>query len=84
MSRTATVHPIWPTDPNRSSVIDEIDAMDWQFSEMARLLTDIERYPDPSARAGAVKEARRRLDTLVQRAYRAKQVARGLRVPKAN
>lgn len=58
--------------------------MDWHFSQLAGLLTDLEKQPDASAREYIAKEARRRLDTLVQRAYRANQIARGLRVPKAN
>lgn len=71
-------------DSNRSSVGDEIDAMDWSFSELSRLLTDLEKEPNASAREYIAKTARRRLDTLVQRAFRAGQIARGIRVPKAN
>lgn len=80
----SNVHSLHQADENRSSVGEEIDAMDWQFSQLARLLTDLEKQPDASSREYIAKEARRRLDTLVQRAYRAKQIARGLRVPKAN
>lgn len=80
----SNVHSIHQADKNRSSVCEEIDAMDWQFSELARLLTELEKQPDACGRGYMAKEARRRLDTLVQRAFRAKQIARGLRVPKAN
>lgn len=80
----ASVSYIHPHDPNRSTIIEELDAMDWQFSQLARLLTEIEGTPDAHGRGCSVREARRRLDTLLQRSYRAKQVARGLRVPKAN
>lgn len=80
----AKVRSIRPYDPNRSTILDELDAMDWQFSQLARLLTEIEGTPDAAARGCSLREARRRLDTLVQRTYRANQIARGLRVPKAN
>lgn len=82
--RRAVVSSIKPADPDRSTVVDEVDAMDWDFSELAKLLTQLEEQPSLSSRQFIVKEARRRLDTLVQRAYRAKQIARGLRVTKAN
>jgi hypothetical protein len=75
----------WPVDSkNLSSVVEEVDAMDWQFSELARLITDLETQPSASSRACMAKVARRHLDTLVQRAFRAKQVAGGLLVHKAN
>jgi len=80
----ASVSFIHPHDPNRSTILEELDAMDWQFSQLARLLTEIEGTPDAHGRACSVREARRRLDTLLQRSYRANQIARGLRVPKAN
>ncbi|ELG7182301.1 TPA: hypothetical protein ACP3ZG_004803 [Pseudomonas aeruginosa] len=80
----ACVSFIHPYDPNRSTILEELDAMDWQFSQLARLLTEIEKTPDAYGRDISVREARRRLDTLLQRSYRANQIARGLRVPKAN
>lgn len=70
-------------DPDRSTVPDEIDAMDWQFSQLARLITDLENYQDKGARGYAARSARRHLDTLVQRAFRAKLIAQGQRVTKA-
>lgn len=70
-------------DPNRSTVAEEIDAMDWQFSELARLITDLEKQPDKTAREFAAKMARRHLDTLLQRAYRAKLIAQGQRITKS-
>lgn len=79
----ASVSFIHPQDPSRSTVLDELDAMGWQFSQLARLITEIERAQDASERGFAAREARRRLDTLVQRSHRANQIARGLRVPKA-
>lgn len=80
----ASVSYIHPHDPNRSTIHEELDAMDWQFSQLARLLTEIEGAPDAHGRGCSLREARRRLDTLLQRSYRANQIARGLRVPKAN
>lgn len=80
----SNVHSIHQHDINRSSVGEEIDAMDWEFSNLSRLLTELEKQPDESSRGFMVKEARRCLDTLVQRAFRAKQISRGLRVTKAN
>lgn len=68
-------------DPDASTVAEELKALDWQLSELARVLTDIEnsRGSDPHA----VARARRFLDTAAQRSHRAQQIARGLRVPKA-
>lgn len=57
--------------------------MDWQVCELAKLLTEVERSSDETGRAFAVGQARRRLDALLQRSYRAQQIARGLRVPRA-
>lgn len=71
-------------DPNRSSVADEIDAMDWQFSELARLITDLENQSDKSLREITAKSARYRLDVILQRAYRAKIISQGQRVTKSN
>lgn len=76
------VRSIHQSDNSRSSVGEEIDAMDWEFSNLSRLLTELVEQPDTSSREFIVKEARRRLDTLAQRAYRAKQLSRGLRVLK--
>jgi hypothetical protein len=71
-------------DPDASTVEIEIDGMDWHFSELARLITDLERLDDQSARASAAKMARFRLDKLLNNAYRAKEIARGQRVVKQN
>lgn len=79
----SSIRSIYPQDPHRSTVSEELDAMDWQHRELARLLSEIERSPHPSFREDQINEARRRLNTLVQRVFRAKQIARGLRVPKA-
>lgn len=57
--------------------------MDWQVCELAKLLTEVERSSDETGRAFAAGQARRRLDALLQRSYRAQQIARGLRVPRA-
>jgi hypothetical protein len=70
-------------DPTRSTVQEEIDAMDWQFGELARRISELESSQDRTAREFAAKAARRHLDTLVQRAHRAKLIAQGLRVTKA-
>lgn len=67
-----------------SSVVEEVDAMDWQFSELGRLISDLEKQPSASSREFIAKQARRRLDTLVQRAFRARQVSMGMLVHKAN
>jgi hypothetical protein len=83
-TRVSNIFSIQRPDENRSTLGEEIDAMDWDFSNLSRLLTELEKQPDESTRAYMVKDARRRLNNLVQRAYRAKQISRGLRVPKAN
>lgn len=70
-------------DPTRSSVGEEIDAMDWQFGELARRITELERCDDKTAREYSAKAARRHLDVLVQRAYRAKLISQGQRIPRA-
>jgi hypothetical protein len=79
----SNVHSIRQHDGDRSSVSEEIQAMDWDFSNLSRLLGELESQPDASSRVFIVKEARRRLNNLVQRAYRADQLSRGLRVTKA-
>jgi len=71
-------------DPDASTVEIEIDAMDWHFSELARLISDLERLDDQSARASAAKMARFRLDKLLNNAYRAKVIGSGQRVVKQN
>lgn len=57
--------------------------MDWQVSELSKLLTELEQLSDESGKAIVVKQARRRLNLLLQRSHRAQQIARGLRVPRA-
>lgn len=79
----SNVHSLKPHDVDRSSVTEEVQAMDWDFSNLSRLLGELESQPDESSRGFIVKEARRRLNNLVQRAYRAEQLSRGLRVTKA-
>lgn len=51
---------------------------------LARLITDLERQADRTAREFMAEAARRHLNTIVQRAYRAKLVSLGQRVTKAN
>lgn len=70
------------SDPDRSTVEEELKALDWQLSEIARCLSEIES----GNRAGgdhAIKRARRHLDTALQRSHRAKQISIGIRVPKS-
>lgn len=71
-------------DPDRSTVAEEVDAMDWSLSELARLITDLECLDDSTAREFTAKSARRHLNNVCQRAYRAKLIASGQRVTKAN
>lgn len=71
-------------DPNCSSVTEELDAMEWQFSELARQLTEIDASTNATVRQYGVEGARRCLGTLVQRAYRAKLIAQGHRVTKVS
>lgn len=71
-------------DPNRSSVADEIDAMDWHFSELARLITDLVAQQDKALREVTADTARYRLNIIFQRAYRAKLISQGQRVTKSN
>lgn len=68
-------------DPNRSTVEEELQALDWQLRNVALILRDIERSKgvDPIALNRAVEH----LDTAVQRSHRAQQIAKGLRVTKA-
>jgi hypothetical protein len=68
-------------DPERSSVEEELKALDWQLAEIARLLGDIERFKGDDGYS--IKQARRHLDTALQRSHRAQQIARGIRVTKA-
>lgn len=68
-------------DPDASTVTEELKALDWQLSELARALTDFERSrgSDPHA----IDRARRYLDCAAQRSHRAQLIAQGVRVPKA-
>ncbi len=52
----ASVSYIHPHDPNRSTILEELDAMDWQFSQLARLLTEIEGASDAHGRGFSVRE----------------------------
>lgn len=67
------------SDPDRSTIEEELDALDWQLREIARTLTEAES-PNQTVREYAIKAIRRHLDTAIQRSYRAKQIAKGLRV----
>lgn len=69
-------------DPERSSVEEELKALDWQLGEIARLLGDIERFKGDDGHS--IKQARRHLDTALQRSHRAQQIARSIRVTKAS
>lgn len=69
-------------DPDRSTIKEELDALDWQLSEIARHLSDMEKFND-AGKEYAIAQARRCLNTSIQRSYRAKQLADGLRVLKA-
>lgn len=71
-------------DPHRSTIVDEIDAMDWLFSELARLISELEDCMDRPAREYRAKVAKRHLDALVLRANRAKLISLGQRVTKSN
>ena len=75
------VVPLHPHDKERSTVEDELNALDFQLGEIAKQLSNIEEWDD-SGRAHAIKTARRALDTAAQRSYRAKQIAQGLKVNK--
>lgn len=82
MEKTFTkIVPLRPIDKNRSSVIDELAALDYQLGVIAKELTNIQQW-DESGKDSAVNTARRALDTALQRSYRAKQVAQGLKVNK--
>lgn len=75
------VRSIFPEDPARSTVEEELEALDLQISELATLLTELESAQ--RCEVDIVGRARRRLNTMLQRSYRAQQIARGLRVPRA-
>lgn len=71
-----------PIDNTRSSVVEELDSLDYQLSLISRELSNIEEF-DECGRGHAIKSARRALDTALQRSYRAKQVSKGIKVNKA-
>lgn len=71
------------TEPNYSTVVDELNALDWQLSEIGRSLNSIEMRKDATGRESEIRMARHRLNTAVQRSHRAQQIASGLRVPKS-
>lgn len=80
MTKVSRIHP---HDPNRATISEELEALDWQVCELARLLTEVEQSRDETGKAYAVEQARRHLNALLQRSYRAQQIARGLKVPRA-
>jgi len=73
---------IKPIDHTLSSVTEELDAFDYQLSQISIELSNIEQF-DNAGRGHAIKNARRALETALQRSYRAKQIARGISVNKA-
>ncbi|RRS16532.1 hypothetical protein IPC1147_33560 [Pseudomonas aeruginosa] len=75
------VRSILPHDPARSTVAEELEALDLQICELAMLLTELESAQ--RCEMDIVSRARRRLNTMLQRSYRAQQIVRGLRVPRA-
>lgn len=70
-------------DPDLSTIKDELSALDWQLSEIARILHEVAKCRDETGRVGLIASARRCLDRAVQRSYRATQLHEGLRVFKA-
>lgn len=71
------------TDPELSSVAEEVDAIEWPLGEIAKALTEMQTQPSTSERSHIAKRARSYLDTVLLRAFRAKQISQGLRVHKA-
>jgi hypothetical protein len=78
----SNVHSIRQNDGDRSTVGEEVEAMDWEISNIFRLLSELEKQPNESSRGFMVAEAKRRLNKVTARAYRAEQLSRGLRVTK--
>lgn len=63
-----------PPDPERSTIADEIAALEWQLGEIARNLAE----GDSSTN----KTTLWRLNRILQHSYRIEQMARGLKVLK--
>ncbi|WP_432472072.1 hypothetical protein [Amphritea sp. HPY] len=82
MSQRTKVTQLRPVERDRSTVSDELDALDWSLQQIAVRLSLIEGFSTPDG-GYSVESARRHLNDAVQRSYRAKQVSRGLKVYKA-
>ena len=82
MEQRKKVTHLRPVESDRSTVSEELDALDWSLQQIAERLSLIEGFSTPDG-GYAVESARRYLNDALQRSHRAKQVSRGLKVYKA-
>ena len=81
--KNSIVFELQPRDENRSSVKDELDAIGYELTRILDSVDQIERFNN-LCNDYEVQSIRRRIDTIAQRAYRAEQCSRGIKVWKAN
>ncbi|MCY9861331.1 hypothetical protein OTK49_02220 [Vibrio coralliirubri] len=82
MSNQNNVVELFPVDKDRSSVREELDALDYQLGTIARSIHLIEKHNSIS-NEWELQSVKRAIDRIAQRAYRAEQCSRGLKVWKA-
>ena len=81
--KNSIVFELQPRDENRSSVKDELDAIGYELTRILDSVDQIERFNN-LCNDYEVQSIRRRIDTIAQRAYRAEQCFRGIKVWNAN
>ena len=71
-----------PKDNDLSSVTDELEALNYELQQIAASISKIDLYNE-IVNDYEITSIRRRLDTAIQRSYRAEQAGRGIKVYKA-
>ena len=79
---TEKVIDLHPSERNRSSVSDELDSLEYELSTIMRSVSNIAFY-NGIENDYEIDAIRRCVNTALQRSYRARQCARGLKVWKA-
>ena len=82
VAQNQKVVDLHPNEDNRSSVQEELDALNWQLQQIMISIGKIAEFNSLS-NDYEIDSIRRSVSTARQRSYRAEQCARGLKVWKA-
>ena len=82
VSQNQKVVDLHPSEDKRSSVQEELEALNLELQQIMIYIGKIEEYND-LVNSFEVDSIRRSINTAAQRSYRAEQCARGLKVWKA-